>query len=240
MRHNARMGRVAAHIERPLDHRNSSWSGSRRQCHSLLFVPLQFHCHPPCQKPSNWLSRGRPLCLPPGCKSRRASLDWQETLVRLEPGELRVWDFADEWPSPAANPALARLPLKIPLYPATMTRPSARHEPQGNHSRPRHRGSCRETDRHLRRWSCPSLVDTTRTLGAECPAMGVHMGGRTRRLYASAFRLRWWSWCGAGRRLRNWLRSSPTTAKPAKRPRPSAASKWSGVSSASRRRRWFD
>jgi PPOX class probable F420-dependent enzyme len=27
-----------------------------------------------------------------------ASLDWQELLVRIEPGELRVWDFADEWP----------------------------------------------------------------------------------------------------------------------------------------------
>jgi PPOX class probable F420-dependent enzyme len=29
-----------------------------------------------------------------------ASLDWQEVLVRIEPGELRVWDFADEWPDP--------------------------------------------------------------------------------------------------------------------------------------------
>jgi PPOX class probable F420-dependent enzyme len=27
-----------------------------------------------------------------------ASLDWQQVLVRIEPGELRVWDFADEWP----------------------------------------------------------------------------------------------------------------------------------------------
>lgn len=27
-----------------------------------------------------------------------ASLEWQELLVRIEPGEIRVWDFADEWP----------------------------------------------------------------------------------------------------------------------------------------------
>ena len=25
------------------------WSGSRRQCHPSLFVPLQFQCQPPCQ-----------------------------------------------------------------------------------------------------------------------------------------------------------------------------------------------
>lgn len=24
--------------------------------------------------------------------------NWQLLLIRLEPGELRVWDFADEWP----------------------------------------------------------------------------------------------------------------------------------------------
>lgn len=29
-----------------------------------------------------------------------ASQHWSSVLVRLEPGELRVWDFADEWPDP--------------------------------------------------------------------------------------------------------------------------------------------
>ncbi len=29
--------------------RNGLWSGSRRQCHSLLFVSLSFQCQPPCQ-----------------------------------------------------------------------------------------------------------------------------------------------------------------------------------------------
>ena len=24
--------------------------------------------------------------------------NWQSLLIRLEPGELRAWDFADEWP----------------------------------------------------------------------------------------------------------------------------------------------
>jgi PPOX class probable F420-dependent enzyme len=29
------------------------------------------------------------------------SMDGQEVLVRAEPGQLRVWDFADEWPAPS-------------------------------------------------------------------------------------------------------------------------------------------
>ena len=28
-----------------------------------------------------------------------ANQQWQSALVRLEPGELRIWDFADEWPN---------------------------------------------------------------------------------------------------------------------------------------------
>ena len=28
---------------------SSLWSGQRRQCHSLVFVPLSFQCQPPCQ-----------------------------------------------------------------------------------------------------------------------------------------------------------------------------------------------
>jgi len=37
---------------------------------------------------------------PKRAEAYREAATWDPLLVRLEPGELRVWDFADEWPDP--------------------------------------------------------------------------------------------------------------------------------------------